>query len=254
MFKNKKIGLALGGGAVLGAAHIGVIRAFEEFNISVDSVAGTSIGAMVAALYAFGKSWQDIKDIALDLDWWDISAMSLSQYGLLSNKKMDQLFAQHLGPVTFEDARIPLAIIATDVGKGEKVVLHKGSVSKAVMASTCIPGLFVPVEYEERLLVDGGVMENVPIPSIKEMKADYTIGVDLNASQSFKKPDNIIDVLINTINITLLHATKLQTEEADLIIVPDLSAFNVIDTDQVADLIEKGYEDTKTVLQKHFKI
>ncbi|HDP97696.1 MAG TPA: patatin, partial [bacterium] len=161
--RKNKIGLALGGGAVLGAAHIGVLKAMEELDIPVHFVAGTSIGALVAALYAFGKDYKQIEKIAAELDWLDVSGLSLSQYGLLSNKKLGKIINKAIGDVDFEDARIPLAMIATDISHGKEVVLKQGNVATAVMASTCIPGIFIPVEIEGKLLVDGGVVENVPI-------------------------------------------------------------------------------------------
>jgi NTE family protein len=123
-------------------------------------------------------------------------------------------------------------------------------VAKAVMASTCIPGVFIPIEIENKLLVDGGVLENVPISPLQEMGAESIIGVDLNVQHTYKKPENIIDVLVNTFDMTLINSTKIQTEEADVLITPDLSAFNLIDTDQVADLIQQGYTEAKAVLQE----
>ena len=144
--KNKKIGLALGGGAVLGAAHIGVLKALKEHDISISYVSGTSIGAFVSAFLAFEKTWEEIEEIAKDLNWLDISGMSLSQFGLLSNKKLGKLIEEYIGDVNFEEAKIPVAMIATDITSGDKVVLDKGNIAQAVMASTCISGIFVPVE------------------------------------------------------------------------------------------------------------
>jgi NTE family protein len=247
--KNDKIGLALGGGAVLGAAHVGVVKALEELAIPIEYVSGTSIGSLVAALYAFGIKGNEMERIAMDLKWLDISGLTLSNYGLLSNKKMERFIMEHLGDVRFEDSEIPLAIIATNLTKGEKVMLNEGRVADAIMASCCIPGVFVPVEIDGNLLVDGGIMENVPIPSLKEIGAKFTIGVDLNAEHSLVKPNNIVEVIINTIHITLRNVTKSQAEKADLLITPDLSEFNYYQTDQVAELIKKGYEESKKVLK-----
>lgn len=249
--RTKKIGLALGGGAVLGAAHVGVLQALEEFDISVAAIAGTSIGAFVAALHAFGKSGQEIEQIALDLDWLDFSGISLSQYGLLSNKKLGTILHDVLGDVAFEDAQIPLAMVAADIGRGEKVVLQQGDVATAVMASTCIPGVFIPIEFDDRLLVDGGILENVPVSPLKSLGAECVIAVDLNAKHAFTTPKNLIEVLLNTFDMTLMNATKLQTKDADVLIGPNLSSFNLIDTDQIADLIAQGYADAKKNLQKH---
>lgn len=246
--KNKKIGLALGGGAALGAAHIGVLKALEEQNIEISYVAGTSIGAFVGAFHAYGKKWNEIEEIASELKWLDISGLSLSQYGLLSNKRLGSLIDECIGEVNFDQSDIPLAMIATDISNGEKMILDKGNLASAVMASTCIPGIFIPIERDEKLLVDGGIVENVPISPLKEMGAEFIIAVDLNAKHSYKKPENIIEVLLNSFHFTLMTSSKLQTQKADLIITPDLSSFNRVDIDQAEDLIKVGYETTKEIL------
>ena len=246
----KKIGLALGGGAVLGAAHIGVIRALEEMDIEISFVTGTSIGAFVGALYAFGYNSKKIEEIALKLSWMDISGLALFESGLLSNAKLGELLGESLGEKKIEDADIPLAVIATDITNGDKVVLDKGPVAQAVMASTCIPGVFGPVKFDDKLLVDGGIVENIPIDTVRNMGADYVIGVDLNANKTYFKPDSILDVIINSFHFTLKAAAKFQTEDADLLITPDLSKFNMVSTDQIKDLIEQGYKDAKEQLEK----
>lgn len=245
-----QVGLALGGGAVLGAAHIGVLRALDEMHIDVSYVAGTSIGAVIAALFAFGKSWQEIQEIARDVRWLEISGMQLSRYGLLSNEKIGSLIEKHIGDVNFVDSRIPLAIVATDIGRGCKVVLRSGSVARAVRASACIPGVYVPIEHDGSLLVDGGICENVPVASLRDMGADYTIGVDLNASHSFKKPDNLLELLVNTVSLSMITADKMQSAGADLLIAPDLSRFNIYDTAQIDELIAQGYDDAMRYLRQ----
>ncbi|MFO7935471.1 MAG: patatin-like phospholipase family protein [Bacteroidales bacterium] len=246
----KKTGLALGGGAVLGAAHVGVLKAIKELEIQIDYIAGTSIGAFVAAFYAFGKSWEEIGEIALDLHWIDITEISLSRYGLLSNEKMGQLVIEHIGDKNIEDSSIPLAILATDASNGEKVILDTGSVAEAVMASSCIPGVFRPSDEGKKMLVDGGVVENVPIHTVRNMGAGYVIGVDLNAEQSYEKPENILDVILNSFHFIMKTAASLQTEDADLLIKPDLSAYNWTNMEHVEDLMEKGYQDARKALEK----
>ncbi len=248
--KNSEIGLALGGGAALGAAHIGVLKALEENDISVNYIAGTSIGAFVAMLYAFGHRSEQLREIALDLDWLNISSLSLSQYALLSNEKLADLINKYTDSGDFSDAKIPVAVVACDIAKGEKIVLREGNVARAVMASSCIPGVFRPVTTDDQFLVDGGVVENVPLATLKSLGGDYIIAVDLNAYHAFKKPKNIIDVLVNTVHMNLMHATELQTEQADLLIAPDLSEFSLVDTSQVEALIDAGYEEAKKAIKK----
>lgn len=252
--KGPKLGLALGGGAALGAAHIGVLKALDELDIQPDYLAGTSVGAMVGAMYAFGKSWPEIRELAEDLEWFDISGLTLSRYGLLSNEKMANLLEKVIGEQTFDRANIPLAIVATDIAKGEKVILREGEVAPAVMASTCIPGIFVPVEYEDEMLVDGGIVENVPISPLQDMGAEVIIGVDLNAKHAFEKPGNIVEVLINAFHFTLITASQASYQEADLVIQPDLGEFSRTDPNQTEGLMEAGYKETMRMLGKKFDV
>jgi NTE family protein len=248
--ENKpKIGLALGGGAVFGAAHIGVLKALAEKNIEISHISGTSIGAFVAALYAFGYKWNQIETLALNLRWLDISTITLSQYGLLSNSKLGDYVKEHIGKKDFEDAEIPLSMIATDITCGERVLLNQGDVATAVMASSCIPGVFKPVERNGKLLVDGGITENVPVLDFKDKGLDYIIAVDLNTNLKPTKPANILEVIINSFHYTIMAATKLQTLNTDLLIRPNLSSFNRIDTGQVKSLMKIGYDTAKSEIE-----
>lgn len=247
---KKKIGLALGGGAVLGTAHIGVLKALEENNISIDLIAGTSIGALVAAFYAFNTGYKEMEKIAKELEWFDITSISLSKYGLLKNDKLGKIIVDKIGDVTFDESKIKLAMIATDISNGKKVVLNKGNVANSVMASTALPGIFAPVEIEDKLLVDGGIVENLPIKTLKDMGAEYIIGVDLSFQHYQKKPENIIEVLINSFDYTIINATKYQLDEADLLIRPDLKEYNMIDTDQIEDLFKEGYNAAQKAISK----
>jgi len=246
----KNIGLALGGGAVLGAAHVGVLKALLELDIKIDYISGTSIGAFAASFYAFGKSYEEIEDIALKLKWIDISDLSISKFGLLSNKKLGRLIVKHLGDKNIEDANIPLSLIATDATNGKKVILNKGPLAEAVMASTSIPGIFKPVDIDGKILLDGGIVENVPIDTVKEMGSEFVIGVDLNSKNIYNKPDNILDVLVNSFHFLVQERVKSQTELANLLIEPDLSQFNRTSTKHIDKLIKIGYEESIKVLKQ----
>lgn len=251
--KGQKVGLALGGGAVLGAAHVGVLKALNETGIKIGWIAGTSIGALVASLFAFGKDCEKVEDLALDLSWTDFAGFSLSKFGLLTNNKVADYITRHLGEVEIGQASIPLAIVATDISSGNKVVLTEGLVSTAVRASTCIPGIFQPVNYNDQLLVDGGIVENVPISPLRDMGAEVIVAVDLNAKHTYEEPRNMVDVLMNSFHFTLAHAAQVHTNKADILIEPDLSSFNRIDVDQTKQLIEAGYTATMKVINKQLK-
>ncbi|CAG5080204.1 patatin-like phospholipase family protein [Parvicella tangerina] len=248
--ERQKIGLALGGGAVLGAAHVGVLKALEEFEVKVDYIAGTSIGAFVGAFYAFGMHWQKIKEIAIEMNWMDITSIRLSKYGLMSNDKMETILAEHLGDKRIEDAQIPIWMIATDLETGNKVVLKEGALANAVKASTCIPGVFSPIEHDSKLLVDGGIVENVPIETLGEMGANYKIGVDLNSKHRQEKPSHLLDILTYSFQYLMQNSTLHQTSNANILIKPDLTAFSKTSMDQMEGLFNQGYEDAARTLEK----
>ena len=244
------ISLALGGGAVLGAAHIGVLKALDEYDIAINRISGTSIGAMIAALYAFGKNPDEIEETVEKLEWLDVTSFTLSRYGILSNDDLGKQVSTLLGNVDIAEARIPLYLMATDLTHGTKVVLRKGDVSQAVMASSCIPGIFVPVEIDGQLLVDGGLLENVPVSPLREAGAEFIVGVDLSAGRHYQRPQDIIDVFANAIDITIDNVTRLQTSDADLVIAPELSSYSRRDMSRIPELIEEGYRSTRQLLDK----
>ena len=152
----------------------------------------------------------------------------------------------------FKNSNIPLAIVASNLNSGKKIILKEGNVADAVMASTAIPGVFKPVDIDGKLLVDGGLVENVPVSPLKKMGAELTIGVNLNARRSFKKPENWFGVLINSYYTLIDSLAKVHTRNADLLIEPDLSSFSLIDTKNAKELIEKGYDEAKKSLTDYF--
>jgi len=244
------VALALGGGAVLGAAHIGVLKALNTYGIKVTHISGTSIGAMIAALYAFGKTPEEIEQSVIELEWLDVTSFTLSRYGILSNDELGNKMANLLGKVDIAEARIPLYLIATDLTRGSKIVLSKGDVARAVMASTCIPGIFVPVEIEGELLVDGGLVENVPVSPLREAGASFVVGVNLSAGRQYQRPQDIIDVFANAIDIAIDNVTRSQTSDADLIIAPRLSSYSRRDMSRIPELIDEGFRSTRQLLDK----
>jgi NTE family protein len=248
--KFEKLGVALGGGAALGAAHVGVLKALFEKGIKPEFISGTSIGAFVAAHIAFGTPIEDLEGIAADLDWLDITGLKLSKMGILSNERLGKSVIDQLGKVNIEESEIPLSMIATDISTGKKVVLDKGPLYKAVMASTCLPGVFVPVEWDDMLLVDGVLCENVPVSPLREMGANDIIAVDLTTNREYKRPDDIVDVLVNTFDIGLNNMIKQQIDDDSIFMIqPKLSAFNKADTSQTEKLIEEGYQAAIKVLE-----
>lgn len=244
------VGVALGGGAVLGAAHVGVLKALNEHDINIKQISGTSIGAFIASLYAFGKTPREIEKIITELDWLDVTSFTLSKYGILNNADLGKKLTSLLGDVDFKQAKIPLFLMATDLATGEKVVLKEGKVANAVMASSCLPGIFVPVEINNQLLVDGGLVENVPVSPLREAGGKFIIGIDLSAGRQYQRPQDVIDVFANAIDIAIDNVTRLQTSDADLIIAPGLSSYSRRDTSRIPDLIKEGEKAAQKLLMK----
>jgi len=177
-----KIGCALGGGAARGLSHIGVLKVLHEYGISPDIIVGTSIGALIGALYAGGLEPNDIEWIVLGLDWKKLlylADMTLPFNGLLQGKRVVSLLKSILGNISFSQLRCEFACVSTDIISGEEIILRNGSLIEAVRASISIPGIFTPVEIGGRYLVDGGLVNTVPVSVCKEMGAQYVIGVNV---------------------------------------------------------------------------
>lgn len=246
---RRPVGIALSGGATLGAAHVGILRALEEGEVPIDRLAGTSIGAVAATLYAFATPIDEIEEIALDMSWLSISSFRPSRMGLLANRRLGELLQGTIGDPDFAEAAIPLGVVATDIGTGERVVFREGRVVPAVLASACMPGIFQPVEHDDRLLVDGGLVENLPGSVARSLGAKTVIGADLNTRRSYQRPDDLIDVVLNATDIAINNATRLQSAEAiDLHIAPQLSSYGRLRSSRGAELIEEGYQAARRAL------
>ena len=248
MSDDVKIGLALGGGAVRGAAHLGVLQALEEGGYKPTVMAGTSIGAFVAALYAFGKTPQQILELIRELEFFDIARVRLNKLGLMSHQQIGDLLVDAIGDQQIEDAPMPLAVMATDLVSGKAVALQAGSVQQAVLASTCIPALFTPIELEGRLLVDGGLVENVPVSRLAGLGANVVVGVNLNASLEYGLPDDLMGVLNNAIDIAIDTTTRIQMQATDVAIELALADYDRSNPAHIPALVEEGYRAGKSVL------
>ncbi len=248
---NTRIGVALGGGAAKGLAHIGVLKAFEEEGVRIDCISGTSIGALVASYYAFGKPIEEIMHIGADLHLKKVINFTLKKRGFFSTDGIRELVERDLGDVRIEDARIPLAICTTDIITGEQVIFQKGSVADAVCASVAVPGLFVPVEIGRRMLVDGGIVENVPVSPLESMGAGITVAVDLNGVKRYPIPDDVMEVIGNAIDIGMDLRTRDQIKAADIILSLDLSDYNRLgNTERADELVREGYLPMKQKIRQ----
>ena len=181
--KKKKVGLAFGSGSARGWAHIGAIEAIEEAGIPIHCIAGTSIGSFVGAVYATGDL-QSLKDFALQMDWKKVMSyfdVVFPKSGFMDGKKVHELFSIHTDAKTFDDFKIPISMIATNLRTGKKVIINSGNIIEGIRASVSVPGIFTPVKRGNEWLVDGGLVDPIPVSVVKEMGADFVIAVDLNS-------------------------------------------------------------------------
>jgi NTE family protein len=188
-----KVGLALGSGSARGWAHIGVIRALTEAGIHVDYIVGTSIGALVGAVYASGGIG-NLENVILQFDWKQIAYffdVVLPKSGLLDGKRISAFIRRHVKEINIEELPIPFCAVATDLGTGNEVILKEGDIIEAVRASISVPGIFTPVKKNGTILVDGGLVNPVPVSVAREMGADFVIAVDLNHNIVGRKESKI---------------------------------------------------------------
>ena len=233
-----KVALVLSGGAARGLAHIGVVKCWDENNLPLDMVVGTSVGALVGALYASGMDVSQIEKLGEELNWNKLveykitPSRILNLNSIVSNEKMGELLTSYIGDKNFSDLKIPFICIACDLKTGEKIIFREGKLIPAVRASASVPGLFEPVPYKHRLLVDGGVIDNVPTDIAEAEGADIIVASWTGGSRVMEKAENIISVLTQVISISGTLLSRQQLKKADIVIKPDLKDVSPLDLDK----------------------
>ena len=243
----KTLGLALGAGGSRGVAHVGFLKALEEAGIRPDYICGCSMGSVVGAAYASGMTADEIWEIVGKLRILDILSPSKQRGGLFSTKKMRQLLLKHMGDLTFEELKIPFSCVAVDMCRQALVEFSQGRVVDCVVASSSIPAVFHPLDKDGMRLVDGGVLERVPVQQVKRMGADVVVAVDVFGKKDCREDcPRVLGVLLETIDLMDNYRTKRRREEnADIIdfwLEPDLGKMSQYEIKQVRFAYEKGYE------------
>ena len=256
----KKLGLALGGGGARGLAHIGVIKALKELNVPIHCVAGTSIGAIIGGAFAAGimdkaeqwasaPNWKKLPKLFLDLH--------LSKKALIRGDKIEKFFREMITVKTFDELNLPFAAVATDLMSGEEVVIRKGDVHTAIRASMSIPGVFSPVERDGKVLVDGGLVNPLPIEVCRQLGADKVIAVDLNC-RGLDEPTkaygalNVFSVIDETFRVVMNIAQKryFPIPTPDIVLQPPVGDISILDFHKADKLVEIGYQYTITEWQR----
>lgn len=245
-----KIGLALGSGGARGWAHIGVLKVLRESGIPVHMIAGSSMGSLIGAVYANNLELDMIEGLATRLKskyWIDLT---VPRKGFIAGDKVRELIRLLSHGKKLEELPIPMAVVATDLVKGERVVFTSGPVDLAVRASISIPGIFEPVEWEGKILVDGGVIDRIPIAAVREMGADLVIAVDVVPRFQEVQIRSIFDVIAQTLGVMERQMLSQQMIETDVLIHPELSEIGPTAFHQVEECIRLGEEAARAHVER----
>ncbi len=249
-----KVALVLGGGAARGFAHIGVIRVLEQERIPVDLVVGTSVGSLIGALYASARDSFELEWTAFQLtqdDIFDFRLMNtIMGMGYARGEQLEAWVRSKVKQERIEQLGIPFAAVATDLNWGGKVVLDRGSVAKAVHASSAIPGVFEPVNHAGKLLVDGGMVDNIPIDVAREKGADLVIAVDISEDVGNTSIKNVLDVMLQATNILFAENVAHQRGSADVLIEPKVGSVGMLDFNKKKYCMQAGMEAARKAVPR----
>jgi NTE family protein len=241
--KPRRIGLVLSGGAVRGAAHLGVLQVFDEEGIQPDLVVGVSAGSLVGGLYCAGLSPVDVQELAEQMNWRRLGRFVRPGLGFFDISRMEQVIDELTGGIPFEQLKIPFAAVAVDILTNKLVVFRQGPLSRGIRASCSLPGIFCPLEDGDRLLIDGGALNNLPAGVARDMGADYVIAVDLLPPPitPVERPQNIFEMW-SLSTYTIMRARYIEAQIADVLIQPDIAHTSFIDFSQTDLLVQRGRE------------
>lgn len=232
-----------------GAAHIGVLKVLDEAGLRPAFVAGSSVGALIGGAYAAGRDLGELERLFADLDWFSLVRPTLKlKRSLVDTRKLGRFLRARLGLTTFEALRVPFSAVTCDLRSGEPVALSHGDLVQAIRASTALPGLFPPERIEGRTLVDGGIVENLPVATTRELGAGYVVAVDLlPMSDQAKGFNNLFEIWHRSMYL-LIRGNHPQRGSADHTITPDIADFSFTDFREVPALVRRGEEAARAAL------
>jgi NTE family protein len=247
--RKPRVGVALSGGFARGIAHLGVLHELQRHHVPIDCVMGTSAGALAGIAYASGLPFEEVLNAAGSIRFGNFGQWRFSWMGLASNLRLEEYPKKFLKVTNFEELTIPLGIAATDLISGEAVYFTKGPLGPPLRAACAYPGLFQPVEYEGRLLVDGFIAAAVPVDGVRAMGADVVIAVFLEA-ESIEKPKTVVDVIGRSFSIVRLQADVGWRLKSDVVLTPKVREFAWDDFARTPDLVLAGAEAVRGSLAR----
>lgn len=245
------LGLALGGGFSRGFAHLGVLKVLEEHKIPISCIAGTSVGSILGAAFASGAPLERIIATCRKIRFRDIARWRVSRLGIASNQRLGDLIERVFDSRNFEDLKIPMAVVATDLSNGEAVIFTQGNLSQAIRASCAFPGLFEPVEIGTRCLADGGLVAQVPTRAARQLGAAHVLGVSVGVEDRQRgTPSNIFQVVYRAVSAAQKHQLEIWERHADLVLRPDVQHLAWDDFDRADEAIEAGAAAARRALPR----
>jgi len=260
--ERKKVGLALGGGAAKGFAHLGVLEVLEKEKIPVDIIAGTSMGAIIGAFYAYSKDLPSMQGLAIEMGKKRLrifTDLTIPRTGILSWRKVEKQLYNYFGKVRFEDLSIPFECVAVDIDSGEEIVLNEGEVWHAIRASASVPVMLPLTEIRGQHLVDGGILNPVPVRLVKSMGADIVIAVNVIPMDHHVQPlphhqHTIFSIMLKTMYIFNNRVIESSLGGADVVVQVDTEAIGYTDFHKAADCIECGRVAARLMIPKIKKL
>lgn len=256
MSRKTKLGLALGGGGCRGVGHIGALKAFEELGVKFDYIAGTSVGSIIASLYALGKTPDEMIEIVKNIKKKEVTKGSIPFIKPAKSERLEELLNRVYGDImVFSEMKIPLTVVCTDLKTGKEADFDYGNVAKVVSGSCAVPGVFTPVVHEGMHLVDGGLRNNVPVDVVKKMGANVVFAIDVNHLRGTGTNSlSTISVLSSTIGIMMQSKIDKTLEMADLIFEPSLETFSPLKLENIDEMIQIGYDTIMSNKEKIIKM
>lgn len=250
MFGNYRLGLALGSGAARGLAHMGVIETLVKNGLEFDMVAGSSIGAMIGALFCYGVDFKYAKALFKNLPQKSYVDVAVPRVGFIKGDRIQEVVKLITRDCEFKDLKIPLLVAATDLKNKKLSIISEGKVHEAVRASISIPGVFVPYVRDDKILVDGGVLERVPARALKDSGVDFVIGVDVGFNLSTSSCKTIFHVIFESYDLIEKELFALKKNECDYLIRVNMDDMDPTKFDRVEECVERGVNSAEAAIEQ----
>lgn len=243
------VGIALSGGTAKSVTHVGVLKALVESEVPISYMAGCSGGSIVGTMFSSGMPMSTMEAVATTMSWRKLVSIKLTRLGFISSERIENFVRDTIGDLSFDELKIPTAVVATNLVTGTRKVFRRGPVARAVRASCSIPQVYLPVEIDGEYYVDGGLAEYLPIETLEELGAGLLIGANLGpVDPTYRRPHHILQLVLQITGLMARRNLAVSERRAHVIIHPDLDRYSSFDFDNAGELIEIGYQATMAMI------